>query len=158
MGISVERVEGTVTVPATAESFVVKERLVLGDSPRVVWLGDNFQGWFASKTEESMVETELCYARITGPWVDDPTPAELGENVETTLAQAWQLLKLQPNGQEGVLLNNGWANVFYIRDAGGTLRGVHVIWHGDGWHVDAYSVGDLREWHVEANRAFFRSS
>ena len=55
-------------------------------------------------------------------------------------------MSLQSKGDEGVLLINGWANIFYIRDAKGVFCAVGVDWDGDGWDVRARSVGCPRGW------------
>ena len=60
----------------------------------------------------------------------------------------WDLLRLQSNGEGGVLLTNGYANIFYVRDTNGELRAVHVYWYagyGD-WRVHARSVGYPGAW------------
>ncbi|MFA6275071.1 MAG: hypothetical protein WCX70_02925, partial [Candidatus Paceibacterota bacterium] len=44
------------------------------------------------------------------------------------------------NGENGVLLNNGYANIFYIRDQAGVLRAVRVGWSDGGWYLSAYSA------------------
>ena len=45
------------------------------------------------------------------------------------------MMKKQPRGKKGLLLTDGWANIFYVRDKNGVLRAVSVDWNGDGWHV-----------------------
>lgn len=138
---------GTVTVLATAEPFVTRSKFVVEGTPiNISFLGSNFQKWFAGKTEEPMAEAQIRYANLVKSSVDGPILAELGENVETMLAQIWQLLELQPNGEEGVLLTKGWANIFYVRDVARALRAVRVGWFGDGWSVNANSVGRLGGW------------
>ena len=73
---------------------------------------------------------------------------ELGgeTKVETTLSEMFSLIRKQPDGEEGVLLNNGWANILYIRDQNGVLRAVGVRWGDGGWGVDAGSVEDSGGW------------
>jgi hypothetical protein len=57
----------------------------------------------------------------------------LYSGVETTLAQVFALLEKQGKGEEGVLLVNGFSNIFYIRDINDVLRSVHVMCSSDGW-------------------------
>ena len=40
-------------------------------------------------------------------------------------------MERQPNGEQGVLLTNRWANIFYVCDANGDLRAVDVYWGVD---------------------------
>jgi len=55
-------------------------------------------------------------------------------------------MKKQANGKAGVLLNNGYANIFYIRDQSGVLRAVFVSWRGVGCYVIAYVVSCPYVW------------
>lgn len=148
---------GTVTVSATDKWFVAREKFVSGSAVKISFRGDNFQGWFLAKTEEPLAEIELRYAKLTRLSVDGPILTELGDKAESTLAQVWALMERQPEGKEGVLLTNGWANLFYVRDANGTLRAVHVGWGGNGWSVGAHSVANLYGWGV-GRRVFSRNS
>lgn len=52
-----------------------------------------------------------------------------------TLCQIADMIDLQPNGEDGVLLNDGNLNVFYVlvKDE---LFGIHVGWSDDEWEVD----------------------
>ena len=68
---------------------------------------------------------------------------------ETTLAYLYELLSRQPKGESGVLLTNGYATIFYIKDANGKLWAVRVYWrsyYGE-WCVGADSVAYPDEWH-----------
>ena len=49
------------------------------------------------------------------------------------------LIASQPNGEEGALLNTGYANLFYTSSCV-----VYVYWYADyrGWHVNAWKRGD----------------
>lgn len=149
---------GTVAIPARTERFVAGDRFVLNYGPkakpgvRISYLGDQFKAWLLRKTEEPAAETMLRYSKLVKPSVDGPILAELGDKAETTLAQIWALMELQSNGEEGVLLTNGWANIFYVNG-----RAVDVYWHGDGWRVGAYPVSDPYEWSGES-RVFSRNS
>jgi hypothetical protein len=81
--------------------------------------------------------------------MDGPIIAELGgaDKSETTLSEMFFLMEKQGKGEDGVLLNNGYdANIFYVKDTAGVLRAVYVGWRGDGWSVDADSVGVPGRW------------
>ena len=90
----------------------------------------------------------LVYHRLRKASVDAFIIAELGGEAaaETTLAGVHGLMTLQPHGQEGALLTNGLANIFYVRDRKGVLRAVYVAWHGGGWSVSALSVEYPGRW------------
>ena len=134
-------------VPAIKE-FVAKEHFKLGESAgvKISYLGDNFNDHFLKKREENITEVMLKSFKLTQASLSPPIITALGDNHETYLAQLWELLKLQPQGETGILLTNGYVNIFYIRDADGILWAVCVRWFGDGWCVYAGSVEDPYWW------------
>lgn len=157
---------GTVTTSATTSKFVAKDRFVVNTKHNApvkisaVW--DNFTNWFLSgdgKTEDPISEQTLRYHKLRKASVDGQIITELGgeEKSETTLKEMFSLMEKQKNGEDGVLLNNGYANIFYIRDQNGVLRAVHVHWDGGGWYVDAYSVEDPYGW-GDGYQVFSRNS
>ena len=154
---------GTVNVPATTERFVAKDCFVKDISRKakvkISYLGGNFVAWFLGKTEEPIPETTLRYAKLRKPSADGPIIAELGgaAKIETTLIEAHALMAKQPEGEDGVLFNNGWANIFYIQDINSTLRTVSVFWYDVGWRVNASSVEDPAGWN-DGSRVFSSNS
>jgi len=145
----------TVTVPAI-ETFGAKEHFKDDRSGPVVigFIGSNFRRTFLAgegKIETNITETTLRIHKLVRASVDGPILAELGgeETAETALAQMYELMKAQGQGQKGNLLTNGNANIFYIRDANGTLWAVDCSWHSDNrcWHVHAYSVTNPDTWY-----------
>jgi len=152
----------TILIPATTEKFVASEKFVLNygykakPGVRISFLGDNFKEWFLGKIEEPMAEITLRYAKLLTASLDDSIRAEIGtEYEETALTHIFALVERQLNSKAGPLLTNQW-NVFYMLDALGVLRAVHVRWHGGGWRVDANSVDYPSRWH-EGYRFFFRN-
>ncbi len=143
---------GTVKTSATTERFVAKQKFVK-DSKEIKFYGiwDNFTAWFLAgdgKIEEHVGEQTLSYGNLTKDSVDGPIIEELGgeAKVETTLSAIYGLLLKQPKGEEGALLTNGYANIFYVRDVNGTLRAVDASWHDGGWYVYASSVESTLAW------------
>jgi len=59
------------------------------------------------------------------------------------------LIKKQPKGESGTLLNNGYANILYVKLANGTVVAVYVFWYGVDrvWGFHACAVDDVR-WDV----------
>jgi hypothetical protein len=142
----------TITIPLTTEKFVAGRNFLLKrDGGICSYLGDNFRHWFLEgdgKVEEPRAETVLRCHKLRKNSVDTPIIVELGgeEVAETTLAEVFALLQKQANCKKGILLANGYANIFYIRDQFGFLRAVYVDWYGDGWCVDAVAVTDPYAW------------
>ncbi len=156
----------TVVVNATTGKLVAKEKFVLGTGPKakvkISYLGDNFTEWFLSgsgKTEDSITEQTLRYHKLRQSSVDGPIITELGgeAKAETTLSEMFSLMEKQKHGEDGVLLNNCYANIFYIRDSAGVLRAVFVFWHSGGWDVGACSVGSPDGW-LDGCQVFSRNS
>lgn len=153
---------GTAAIFATTESFIAKDKFKQDTSRnakvKISYLGDNFKAWFLPKTEQPISQTTLRSQRLTRASLDQPIITELGGEVkvETTLTEISALISMQPNGEEGVLLTNGWANIFYVKDKDGMLRAVFVCWRGGGWFVFAYALDDF-QWHVDS-QVFSRNS
>ena len=156
----------TVEVPATTSKFVAKDKFVVNTKRNApvkisaVW--DNFTTWFLSgkgKTEDPISEQTLRYHKLRQSSVDGPIITEFGgeAKAETTLSEMFSIMAKQPNGEDGTLLNNGWANIFYIKDQNGVLRAVDVHWAGLGWGVDAYSVEGPDAWR-DGFQVFSRNS
>lgn len=140
------------TISASIEKFFVKDKFKVDTSRKakvkISYLGDNFKEWFLKKTEEPFAGSIIYGRQLNKASVDGPILSELGgqEKAETTMAEIYAIMERQANRESGDLLNNGYANIFYIRDINGTLRAVRVRWRGDGWHVDAHSVEYPFEW------------
>ncbi|HOX40943.1 MAG TPA: hypothetical protein PK263_01995 [bacterium] len=133
------------------ETFSASDHFQVGtvDGVTIGWIGDNFRQAFLGKTETCVVSATLRVQRLIKASVDAPIIAELGEaQVETSLAHLWELLKLQGHGQKGVLLTNGWAYIFYIKDAAGVLWAVYCDWDSVAgyWSVEAYPVAYPYRW------------
>jgi hypothetical protein len=148
---------GTVTVPATIEPFVVRNKFVLnteeGAQVKIVFLERNFQKWFGGKIEEPVIEATLCYAKLRRPSLIRPVFKELGDKAETTFTQIYALMERQANGEEGVLFVNGRMNIFCV------VNGLAVIvyWHGGGWYVTVRPVDNSFGWSY-SDQVFFRNS
>lgn len=133
------------------ESFVALDKFREGkttDGVRVAWFGDNFKKNFLGKTEKSVAPTTLRIQKLEKNSPDAPILTDLGDTADTFLANLWELLKKQGSGQKGILLVNGYANIFYIRDVHNELWAVHASWDAgnDGWYVGADSVTSPGGW------------
>lgn len=67
------------------------------------------------------------------------------EDVDTFLVHLATLIEDQWGGKEGMLLNNGYANVFYVK-VNGEVFAVGVSWSADDreWLCRAFRLGDPR--------------
>jgi len=144
-----------VLVPATTSKFVAKDKFVVNikrNAPmKINYLSDNFTTWFLDgdgKTEDPITEQIILYHMLRYSSIHYTIITKLGgaEKAETTLFEMFSLMEQQRCGKDGTLLNNGLANLFYIKDSAGVLRAVSVHWRKDGWNVHAYSVENLSRW------------
>ncbi len=139
---------GEVAFPG-AMNFVAKEKFKLKkDGGICSYLGTNFTTWFLDKTETNVVLSTIGYGKLLQNAKDAIIIAFLGgeTRAETSLAEVFHLMSVQANGEAGVLLINGWANIFFVRDFSGVLRVVSVRWLGCGWVVHAREVTDPGAW------------
>lgn len=126
---------GSVTV-RSVQRFVAAEHL---KEANIRWMGDNFKLLFLNKVEENIPEVNLVASRLEWASLDAPILAKLGEKAEVSLSYLFDLLKKQVNDKNGILLTNGYANIFYIRDA-----------YGIFWAVSARRSSRNHDWDVEA--------
>ena len=114
---------------------------------KMVEHGGNFTSWFTGSVEEDAPEGMLQPFTLTQNAYDNEIITDLGgeEKAEVTLTEIWRLMERQANGGDGILLiTNGYANIFYVRDVNGALRAVDVFWRGAGWNANANALGDDR--------------
>lgn len=144
---------GEAVFPGSAK-FIATEKFT---EPKF-WLSNNFKVWMLPKVEDGVKPSTLAYGRLVQANKDAVILASLGgeEKAETSLTEMFQLLELQENGEEGVLLIDGRANIFYILDVTGVLRAVYARWSGGQWELLADLTSDPYDWRAE-NRVFSRN-
>jgi hypothetical protein len=138
---------------AGAEKFVAKQHFKKDTSDtaivKISWLGDDFKTNFLGLTEENVPEADLKVQKLLKGSRDPGIIVELGDNYTVSLAHVWNAMALQPKGEDGNLLTNGWANIFYVADVNGVVWAVCVGWYGAGWYVHAYSVEHPDGWDAD---------
>jgi hypothetical protein len=75
---------------------------------------------------------------------------ELPETHLSTLEDIASLIEAQPGGKPGLLLNNGYANIFYVEGKDGEIFAVDVYWHSGGraWFVRDWGLGGVGYWNA----------
>lgn len=139
------------------KKFVAADNFKVGNVG-IVYLGDNFKTNFLGKIEKNVTNSILIVSRLEKDSLDKDIRDEVGSDKEETyLAHLSELLTRQSKGESGVLLTNGYANIFYIRDAIGNVWAVGVRWYSfyRGWVVSAHSVSFPSRWHDD-NQVFSR--
>ena len=108
---------------------------------KVTFVSDNFNRVFGGKTEKDVAAARLKAYRLTRGARDPEIIENLGEGHKTFLAQLWSLVKKQPNGESGVLLTNGYANILEVPnpDNPAELWAVFARWRV-GWKFYADSI------------------
>jgi len=157
-------VVSTFTVPATTQKFIAKDNFVVDTGRnakvKIAYLNDNFKDWFMGVTEEAFPGSTIYGRQLENNSVDGPILTELGgqEKAKITLSELYAAMAAQPNGEDGGLLNDGFANIVYVTDITGALRAVSVSWvNNNGWRIVASSVQDRGAW-IADNRVFSRNS
>lgn len=151
-----------VIIPAMKEKFVAKEKIFFkSEEVKFYGIEDNVHKWFLNdeKIEKPIGERKLCYSTLVNMAVDSMVISEIGSEAkaETTLSEVYHLLTKQPDAEKGVLITNGYSNIFYIRDASHVLRALRVFWHKNGWFLIADSI-ELSYNLNKGNCVFFRHS
>lgn len=164
---------GTVDIPATKKKkFVVKKKFITDTSHKaevkISYLGCDFKEWFLSKTEEPIERVKkLHYGRLTRLFFDNFDKMSIaniailsGEEKAqaTSFTEIFSLLERQPNGECGVLLNNGGVNIFNVHDIDEVLREVCMIWYWDGWSICTNAIEGPFRWLIDRHRVFFSNS
>jgi len=118
-----------------------------------LWMSSNFNDLIlsgASKKKVSADETTVGYADLAQAANDAEIGGELPEghvfeDVDTFLVHLATLIEGQWGGKEGTLLNNGCANIFYVK-VNGEVFAVYVFWFAVGreWVCRARRLDDVR--------------
>lgn len=147
---SVLRNVGTATIPASETPFDPHAALVA--QPGLYVYGSFIENVRSrARPVESMGALALPYSDLEQDAYDREITAALGDKYEFSETETCyiidRLVSRQPNGESGVLLNNGYANLIYVRggpvvrvgwDSGRRKWDVNV-WHRD---VGRWSRGD----------------
>ncbi len=119
--VALKFIEG-VTLPETFTKFSVRYYFIVGledkIKPQISRLGDVFCQIFLSKTENEQPKKYLRrHVLHLKSMRDIEIINKLGgpENAFTTLQDIWALMRMQPRGQNGRLLTNGFYNIFYVQ-------------------------------------------
>ena len=122
------------------------------EGPVKFYIWNNFSNWILKNAPEEIPEyaCNLSKYQLTERMYDSQILDELGQPKPFTvlefLAVLKRLVEKQPNGEEGILLNNGYANIFYVILPDGCVVAVSVRW-GSGsreWLCNASDLDDDR--------------
>lgn len=140
---SVLRHLGTITVPHASESELEKFTF---ETREGLWVEEAFATIFGMKVSSAGASIELGRHQLTKDASDSAITAELqpgyifkGEAGKKKLKHVIaSLILAQWGGVEGVLLNNGYANIFYVELEDGRRLAVYVYWFSNDRKWDVY--------------------
>lgn len=125
----------------TMKNLQSSEQFEVGNN-KIGWIGSNFKEHFGSMEFEE-VEAKLETHTLEKPMLDKDILAEFKPQEATLGELLWAI-----QNPKGLLLENGYANIFYIRDKDNVLWAVRAHWHSGfrEWFVNAYSVSYPSGW------------
>lgn len=108
-------------------------------------ISDNLVKFICDILEPGEAEAIIRVHELSEPTVDGPILAGLDKNFQVGFNRMFQILVRQGRGQDGDLLVNNGANIFYIK---GTDWSVVCGWTSvyDAWHIYDFPVGGLNVW------------
>jgi hypothetical protein len=149
-----------IVITVRPTELVACDKFKMNGDVRIYRLWSEFEQWFLGKVEKlaEVAKTTLSCTVLLKHAVDEEIITALGgeAKAETSLAEIWDLLQKQPNGERGVLLTDSSANIFYVKDRDEVLRTVNVYWGNSGWRVVAGLIGDPAGW-LPGGQVIFRN-
>lgn len=127
------------------------------------FFGSNFKNWILSSITDSIPVYNGKHQKYTLPKSMNDTEIQnaTGNKKPFTIPEFFglihSLIVKQLNGEDGELLNNGYANIFHVELSDGTVVAVYVSWDSDDreWGFGA-SEFDFDRW-LGGTCAFVRS-
>lgn len=130
----------TVLVPVL-KGFSVSDEFENGKND-IDLVSDKFREYFVGSVKASDV-AKLRVSRLCRESTNANILKELGDKAETTLAHVLHALSIK----KVMLLANGYANIFYVRDNEGELRVVSLVWgQVCGWDLEVGAIEDGSRW------------
>ena len=135
------------TVPARTKPVSVAEFYQTGSG---LYVYDTFAERLdvnARQVVDSAPERSYVASLLKANAYDKDIRKELEDHL-STLEDIAGLIEAQPGGKSGFLLNNGYANIFYVEGKNGEVFAVRVRWlSGDRrWRVRGWRLGEGGGW------------
>lgn len=150
---AVKKAVAVLALIATATASAVTERMdpndFFQDCPGL-YIFDDFKIRVlpALRPFDSAPKADFSVSRLKQAANDTKIRKELSENHLAEWYHIATLITQQKNGEEGVLLTNGYANIFYMLGVNGEVFTVSVRWlsHVREWRVRAWQLGGRGQW------------
>lgn len=161
---AVKKAVAVLALIATATASAVTERMdpndFFQDCPGL-YIFDDFKIRVlpALRPFDSAPKADFSVSRLKQAANDTKIRKELSENHLAEWYHIATLITQQKNGEEGVLLTNGYANIFYMLGVNGEVFAVSVRWlsHVREWRVRAWQLGGRGRWFADY-QVFSRNS
>ena len=142
---------GKSTVPARTKPFNAAEFYQTGTG---LYVYDTFADRLdlsARQTVDSAPERPYVASLLKANAYDKDIRKELPETHLSTLEDIAGLIEAQPNGKSGFLLNNGYANIFYVEGKNGEVFAVGVDWFSVSreWSVYDWELVESGDWDTD---------
>ena len=139
------------TVPARTKPFVASEFYQTGAG---LYIHDTFADRLDIHARQTVDSTPACpyvASLLKANAYDRDIREELPETHLSTLEDIAALIEAQPGGKSGFLLNNGYANIFYVAGKNGEIFTVSVGWDFNDreWNVIDWELGELGYWDAD---------
>lgn len=139
---------GESTVPARTKPVSVAAFYQTGPGLYVYDTFADLLDLSARQAVDSVPERPYVASLLKANAYDTDIRKELPDTHLSTLEDIAGLIEAQPNGKSGFLLNNGYANIFYVEGKNGEVFAVRVGWGSDRrkWFVSDWELGERGGW------------
>lgn len=107
----------------------------------------------ARQTIDPAPERPFAASLLKANACDTDIRKELPETHLSTLEDIVGLIEAQPDGKSGLLLNNGYSNIFYVEDKNGEVFAADVRCRsgnrGWWWSIDDWELGGRSCWDAD---------
>ncbi|PIR06250.1 hypothetical protein COY65_02605 [Candidatus Jorgensenbacteria bacterium CG_4_10_14_0_8_um_filter_39_13] len=144
-------------------SLFLKSEFFGKNGPVNIRMNDNFREWVLPEVPEIVPEFRgfFCKSMLIECAYDSELCPKIGEGTFTPPEFVGMISRLfvwqQPKGEDGLLLNSGYANIFYLVLKDGRVVTVNVDWNFNPreWDLFAWDFATGCRWRV--GRAVFYS-
>lgn len=142
-------------VQPTADYFIVNKRISTKVNKKslikISFIDYGFNRRFVRIIEQPSAGSIIYGCDISEKGVDSPLYIAMNSQGKSPimLAEIYQLLLAQPNGEDGIMLNNGFGNVFFVGCQPGDKMAIVLFWNVAGWVIRSFneSATEIREAH-----------
>jgi hypothetical protein len=131
------------------------------NGPVKLWLSDNLKNWILSQKFELVLDLPESRKCVLPKEMNDVEIMKEFKivpyhSISELLTTVQRKISGQPNGEGGDLLNNGYANLFYL-ELNGRVVVARVFWYSDDreWRLSVYVLG-VGRWNA-GRQVFSRS-